>query len=619
MRASRLGASGVVILSFVMLTASFDAGAVTAARGTTARRLDAASGPKRPLARDRVARHAFVPGQVLVRFAAGRSVADLRRVAAATVSGRVAHRVFGTRIAVLDLPSGSDPLAAARALQRTAAIDVAEPNWIRHAAYIPLDPSFDQQWGLNNTGQSHLIADPPPANVNGLADADADVDLAWDTTTGDPGTIIAVIDTGIDLNHPDLADKVWVNTGETPSNGLDDDGNGYVDDLNGWDFVGDDANPNDTDGHGSHVSGIAAAGIDNGAGGAGVCPECTIMPLRAAGGQGFALGNTIDALNYAVDNGADIINMSYGGPQWSMLERDTLADVGAAGVLMVAAAGNEDRDNDALDWRVQGLPDGPSYPASYGMPQIVSVAASNDLDDYGYFTGCSIGGGNNACDFTNWGNASVDLAAPGVDIYSTVPDDTYDVYNGTSMASPFVAGVAGLVASLHPGYSPAQIKNALLNSADEPGSLGGGFSFTNGRVNADAALDASTASLGGAGDDVMQGATPITYKKTGSLNIPADRNDIFKMRLRAGRRYAVLVEVPPQRDFDLFVWKPGSLDTWPTNYGCGALSCLLLRAGLAGKGVDEYVKFTPKKTGTYYFHVNAFKGSGSYVIYVGLP
>ncbi|HEX4942283.1 MAG TPA: hypothetical protein VFW51_07090, partial [Actinomycetota bacterium] len=133
------------------------------------------------------------------------------------------------------------------------------------------------------------------------------------------------------------------------------------------------------------------------------------------------------------------------------------------------------------------------------------------------------------------------------------------------------------------------------------------------------ALDGSTASLGGAGDDVMQGARPIVYKRFGSLATPSDENDIYKTRLRAGRRYATLLEVPRRRDFDLFVWKPGSADTWPTNYGCGKLSCFLQAMSTRGAGRSEYLEFRVRKTGVYYFHVSSFKGSGTYTLFVGVP
>ena len=159
----------------------------------------------------------------------------------------------------------------------------AEPNWIYEPLeVIPNDPAFDDQWGLSNTGQIHAIADPPPASSQGVADADADVSDAWSVTQGSPETVIAILDTGVDLSHPDLSPNLWVNTGETAANGIDDDGNGYVDDIDGYDFLRNDPSPQDNAvGHGSHVAGIAAAAANNAIGGAGVCPACKLMILRA--------------------------------------------------------------------------------------------------------------------------------------------------------------------------------------------------------------------------------------------------------------------------------------------------------------------------------------------------
>ena len=553
-----------------------------------------------------------VPGELIVRFAPGASSVE-RREALLRRSARVTERIAGSRIALVRLAPGTDEATEARELLASGVAWAAERNWIAEPLEtIPNDPDFDQQWGLRNVGQLHLIADPPPSNVAGLSDRDADVSNAWDVTQGAQSTVIAVIDTGVDVTHPDLDDNIWLNADEIPANGDDDDGNGFIDDVRGWDFVGSDANPNDTVGHGTHVAGIVAAEADNATGGAGVCPLCTVMPLRAGTGNGIDLFDAIQAVRYAVRNRADIMNMSFGGPVWSKLFRKALEQAGRAGVLTVAAAGNEDRDNDLLDWSGGGGPPlGPVYPASYGLTSIVSVAATNDRDRYGYHTGCRLSG-SSGCDFTNWGNASVDLAAPGVDIFSTVPSGGYGIANGTSMASPFVAGVAGLVESLHPSYAPARLRNALLRSVNHRPTLTRGLTLTGGRVNARAALNGSTAAFGNPGDDTMQGARTISRTARGALADPMDENDIFKIRLRKGHRYEVALQVPSGRDFDLFIWKPGALDTWPTTYSCGSISCFFQDASVRGPGSDEAATFVARKNGVYYLHVAADRGSGSY-------
>jgi hypothetical protein len=312
----------------------------------------------------------------------------------------------------------------------------------------------------------------------------------------------------------------------------------------------------------------------------------------------------VAAVRYAADNGADVINLSIGGPQWGKAERNALKYANGKGVLIVAAAGNEYRNNDTIDYS-DGFPAGPSYPASYDLPGLISVAASTQGEGY--------------AGFSNVGRYSVDLAAPGVLIPSTVPGNDYGLMSGTSMASPFVAGLAGLLRSANPSMTPVQMKNAILNGIDKPG-LKTGRSITNGRVNALAAISTpDTSNASPKHDGVMSGAVSIGYKKTGAVSVPADHNDIYKKRLRKGKVYAALLKVPPKRDFDLFVWKPGAQDTFPSDYGCGGFSCFLSAVSARGKGDDEYVRFKATKAGVYYFHVNAFKGSGKYTLLVGVP
>jgi subtilisin family serine protease len=562
----------------------------------------------------------YVPGEVIVEFR-GQLPAGAQERIARSVGGQVRHLIPGLNQQVVTLSSSADPLAASERLSASPGVIAAEPNWIYESLeVIPNDPEFDDQWGLSNTGQIHAITDPPPASAQGVADADADVSDAWSVTQGSPETVIAILDTGVDLSHPDLSPNLWVNTGETAANGIDDDGNGYVDDIDGYDFLRNDPSPQDnTVGHGSHVAGIAAAAANNAIGGAGVCPACKLMILRAGDDGGFPLDATLEAIVYAVENGADIINMSLGGPVWSKLLRKALTSAGDNGVLVVAAAGNSDRDNDQLYYLPGGDPFAPEYPASHDLPNVISVAASNDLDRYGYFTGCDLAGGGAECSFTNWGHTSVDVAAPGVDIVSTYLSGGYATLNGSSMSAPFVSGVAGLVLSQNPSYTPLQVKNAILNSVDHPQDLAGGFTVTSGRLNAQGALTGSTANATPRTDGTMADAASINFRKKGSLSFPTDINDIYKKRLRAGKRYAVLLDVPRRADYDIFVWKPGAADTWPIDYRCGGFGCLLQERAVRGKGKDEYLEFTARKRGTYYFHVTDFTGRGSYTLVVGVP
>ncbi|HEY7761644.1 MAG TPA: S8 family peptidase [Actinomycetota bacterium] len=523
-----------------------------------------------------------MPGEVLVTFEP--QVARSTRAAAVdrSVTGAELESKVAPAVAVVDVPAGTSVAAAAERLSRDPTVAWAEPNWYRRPLVEPNDPLL--QWSITGATQ---------------------VTEAWDVEAGDPSTVIAIIDTGTQLNHPDLDSNLWTNAGETPANSTDDDGNGFKDDIHGWDFVTNDASPLDADGHGTHVAGIAGAEWNNGAGGSGVCPECSLMILRAGTeGGGFKSSDVVAAVRYAADNGADVINLSIGGPQWGKAERNALKYANGKGVLIVAAAGNEYRNNDTIDYS-DGFPAGPSYPASYDLPGLISVAASTQGEGY--------------AGFSNVGRYSVDLAAPGVLIPSTVPGNDYGLMSGTSMASPFVAGLAGLLRSANPSMTPVQMKNAILNGIDKPG-LKTGRSITNGRVNALAAISTpDTSNASPKHDGVMSGAVSIGYKKTGAVSVPADHNDIYKKRLRKGKVYAALLKVPPKRDFDLFVWKPGAQDTFPSDYGCGGFSCFLSAVSARGKGDDEYVRFKATKAGVYYFHVNAFKGSGKYTLLVGVP
>src|SRR5947208_14238575 len=233
--------------------------------------------------------------------------------------------------------------------------------------------------------------------------------------------------------------------------------------------------------HGTHVAGIIAAEQENGEGISGVCPGCRIMALRIGTATSITLGNELKAINYAIRNHADVINLSLGDPVWSKAERAAIARAGKAGILVVVAAGNSSMDND-IDFyeHPNGQPPSwaPSYPASYTLNNILSVAASNDRDQYGYVSQCQGVIPLWECAFTSWGHDSVDVAAPGVDILSTLKmgqsqgtNPNYEYFDGTSMAAPMVAGIAGLVRSEHPLYPAVQIKNAIMHSVHHPAAL----------------------------------------------------------------------------------------------------------------------------------------------------
>ena len=333
-------------------------------------------------------------------------------------------------------------------------VEYVEPNYIVSRQAIPNDPQFTSLHGLNNTGQT-----------GGTADADIDAPEAWDIETGNSNPVlVAVLDSGIDFNHQDLQSNIWRNPNEVANNGVDDDGNGFVDDINGWDFVNNDNNPQDDLNHGTHVSGTIAAVGNNGIGVTGVSWTAQILPVKFLNrfGQG-STANAIRALNYAVALGARVSNLSYGGTAFSQALYDTIAAANNAGHIVVAAAGNSSNNSDNF----------PVYPAAYNLPNIISVAATNASDQL--------------ANFSNFGPTTIDLAAPGVNTLSTVPFNNYATMNGTSMSTPHVTGVVSLLLAKLPSLTAADVKSALLTTVDPLPSLAG-RTVSGGRVNAFQAL-----------------------------------------------------------------------------------------------------------------------------------
>jgi subtilisin family serine protease len=319
----------------------------------------------------------------------------------------------------------------------------SEPNFIVHTSGAPNDPSYALQWAMHNGGQT-----------GGTADADIDAAEAWNRATGSDGVIVAVVDEGIDLTHPDLGANVWVNPGEIAGNDLDDDGNGYIDDVRGWDFYHGDASVYDDP---SEDRIIGAVG-NNGAGVAGVCWTVRLMPVKFIAYGSGTVADAIAALHYAADNGAQVVNCSWGGTSYSQSLEAAFRALRDAGVLVVASAGNSAQDTDSHN----------HYPSNYDLANIVSVAATDKHD--------ALSG------FSNYGLSTVDLGAPGSAIYTTVPGGNYANFYGTSAAAPFVTGAAALALSVEPGLSYLDVKDHLLNSVDPMDSLTG-MTVTGGRLN----------------------------------------------------------------------------------------------------------------------------------------
>lgn len=336
----------------------------------------------------------------------------------------------------------------------------ADPDYIvqnQAQAPPPNDPSFNQQWALSNTGQT-----------GGLAGADINVLTAWAVTEGSSNVIVAVIDTGMDMDHPDLQPNLWTNPGEIANNGVDDDNNGYVDDIHGYDFVSNDANPDDDHGHGSHTAGTVGAVGRNGTGVVGVSHQVKLMPLKFLNSAGSgADSDAIKAIEYAWKNGAFLSSNSWGGGDHAQAMEDEINRAGSHGVGFVAASGNDGLDNDAI----------PNYPSNYVADNLIAVAATDANDQLAWFS--------------NYGASKVHLAAPGESILSTFKDGTYVHSSGTSMATPHVSGAAALLKAANPAMSFAQIKAALLAKTDLVANLTGKVS-TGGRLDVGNAMDLAT-------------------------------------------------------------------------------------------------------------------------------
>jgi subtilisin family serine protease len=408
--------------------------------------------------------HLAKPGSWVVGFerVKGQATAQLGKVnalLARTDLGVTATRHLGANgLFEVDAADGEAGAADVRAaVSRLPGFRFLEPDFVLQAdATTANDPYYaaGHLWGLNNTGQS-----------GGLADADIDAPEAWDLARGNGSTVVGVIDSGVDYNHPDLAANIWTNPGEVPGDGLDNDANGYVDDVRGWDFANRDNNPMDDNGHGTHVAGTIAGAGNNGVGVTGVNWNARIVPLKFmnSGGTGY-LSDAVAAINYATalkQRGVNIrvTNNSWAGGAYSSTLYDAIRRHNDAGVMFVAAAGNNGQNVDTAL----------SYPSAYNLPNVVAVAATDRSDVLG--------------SFSNYGATQVDLAAPGVSITSTARGGGYATMSGTSMAAPHVAGAAALGWAYSPGATVQGVRDALLAGVDKPAALAGKVA-TGGRLNA---------------------------------------------------------------------------------------------------------------------------------------
>jgi subtilisin family serine protease len=427
----------------------------------------------------------FVRGELLVGFRDGAGPADIAGVYQRHAleerenldAGRLQRAL---RRVAFPLTAGEDVAEqterAISILMRNPLVRFAEPNYLLHTSQLPNDPRFGDLYGLHNIGQT-----------SGAPDADIDAPEAWNRTTGSSNVIVFVIDTGVDDGHEDLAANLWTNAAEASGQpNVDDDGNGYVDDVHGINAITGSGNPMDDHGHGTHVGGAIGAKGNNGIGVVGVAWNVRIGACKFLDNTGNGtLADAVECFQYvnalkAAGHNVVVTNNSWSGGGFSQALVDAMAGVDQPAIqpiLHACAAGNSGSNIDLLA----------SYPSSYDLANIVAVAATDHNDLY--------------ASFTNYGATSVDLAAPGVDILSTVPltgnpccsDPTgYKRLSGTSMATPFVSGAAALVWSANPGLAASAVKTRLLGGSDYIGDLGSNATMptvTQGRLNVDSALE----------------------------------------------------------------------------------------------------------------------------------
>ncbi len=397
--------------------------------------------------------------EVLVKFKAGVSEDTIARITA-RFHDQVEDEIEAVPgLDAIDDLDNADADAVAAKYSTLPEVEYAEPNYdialddSNLGEHVhPQDPRFDEQWALDNHGQD-----------DGTEGADISAVRAWSVTTGSEKVVVAVIDSGVDYTHSDLANNIWVRPATVPP--YEDRQLGIIQDLHGYNALENNADPMDENGHGTHCAGIIGAEGGNNLGIAGVNWTVQIMPLKFMNAGGF--GNTkdaIEAINYVIDRkehgvNVRVISASWGSTQKSSALEDIIRKANEAGILFVAASGNASANTDRS----------PHYPSSYNVPNVISVAALDRNDQL--------------ASFSNYGPKSVHIAAPGKDILSTWLNDDYEVHSGTSMATPVVAGVAALLLAREPNLSVEQLRRRLLDSVDKLDSLKGKV-VTGGRINA---------------------------------------------------------------------------------------------------------------------------------------
>ncbi len=478
---------------------------------------------------DRMEQGKYKEGELIVKFKSGITSASSAAIHKAAGASVVKRYALVPNLERIKLPQGTSVKDAVMSYMANPDVEYAEPNYIAHKlSVIPNDSFFGNQWSLQNLG----------TYAGGTAGADISATDAWSVSTGNRNVVVAVLDTGVDYTHPDLVGNIWTNSGETIcTDGIDNDHNLKIDDCKGWNFATciefddedcvtpgvENNDPFDDDGHGTHVAGtIGAVGFNN-LGVTGVMMSVRLMPVKVLNAQGAGyFGDIEDGIDYAVTNGAKVINASLGGSDFQQSLYDVIAAANTKGVLLVASAGNDGANNDLS----------PTYPASFNLPNIIAVAATDQND--------------RMAAFSNFGPLSVDVAAPGVYILSTVPTwwanyqgyGLLDFSDGTSMAAPHVSGLAGLLWGYYTHFTNPQVKATILRYADSIPSLSG-FIGTAGRINAYRAISSLQTPESASSHALSEQSIVVTWadRATGETGYSVERKP-------AGGTYLQLTVLP---------------------------------------------------------------------------
>ena len=377
-----------------------------------------------------------VPGEYIVRLKKQTINVNSTQRISQKLGAFVKSTIPSLNIVVVKMPVVQTTDSVIKTLNQNSIVEFSEPNYIYRANKTPNDPMYGQLWGMKNIGQADSDGQV------GVAGVDIDAEAAWEITTGNKNTLVAIIDTGIDYNHPDIKANIWTNAAEANGTvGVDDDGNGVIDDIHGYNAITNSGDPMDDHGHGTHCAGTIGGNGNDGVGVAGVNWEANIMGVKFLDADGSgSLEGAVKAIAYANKMGAKVMSNSWGGGGFSQALFDVIAETNTSGALFIAAAGNDYTNNDTS----------PAYPASYQVENIISVAA---VDNKGLKAG-----------FSNYGKKTVHLGAPGVNILSST-GGAYDSWSGTSMATPHVSGVAALVWGHETNLTAKEVKARLLTTA----------------------------------------------------------------------------------------------------------------------------------------------------------